>query len=95
MKFDHIAFCVDDIVSAVEWYKDRFNAAVEYQDESWAMLSLGNIKLALTLKKDHPPHIAFVVESFNENDKTAFHRDGSEYVYRKDLFGNIIELIKY
>ena len=51
-----------------------------------------NIKLALVLPQDHPPHLAFVDESIKNGTK---HRDGSESVYDHDTFGNIIERIKY
>ena len=91
-KIDHIAIVVTNINHAVNWYKDNRDCEVNYQDESWAELQFDNIKLALVLPQDHPPHIAFVDESIENGTK---HRDGSESIYEHDTFGNIIEKIKY
>ena len=91
-KIDHIAIAVTNINHAVNWYKSNFDCEVNYQDESWAELQFENIKLALVLAQDHPPHIAFIDESIKNGTK---HRDGSESIYEHDTFGNIIEKIKY
>jgi len=55
------------------------------------LLEFDNIDLALVLPHEHPPHIAFVDESI----KGEKHKDGTEYIYDHDTFGNIIERIKY
>ena len=60
-------------------------------DESWGYLQFDNIKLALVLKDEHPPHIAFEVDEVE--GKT--HRDGSVSKYIDDPSGNKIELIEY
>ena len=90
-KIDHIAIVVTNINHAVNWYTKNRDCKVNYQDESWAELQLENIKLALVLPQDHPPHIAFEDDSI-EGTK---HRDGSESIYEHDTFGNIVEKIKY
>lgn len=91
-KIDHIAVVVTNIKHGVKWYTENRDCKVNYQDDSWAELQFDNIKLALVLPQDHPPHIAFVDESIKNGTK---HRDGSESVYDHDTFGNIIERIKY
>ena len=91
-KIDHIAIVVTNINHAVKWYTDNHDCKVNYKDNSWAELQFDNIKLALVLPQDHPPHIAFVDESIENGTK---HRDGSESIYEHDTFGNIIEKIKY
>ena len=90
-KIDHIAITVPHIKKAVEWYTKYRKCKVKYQDDSWALLQFKNIDLALVLPQDHPPHIAFQDNTIS-GDK---HRDGSEYIYDHDTFGNIIEKIKY
>ena len=91
-RIDHIAIVVTNIAQGVKWYTKRFDCKVNYQDKSWAELQFDNIKLALVLPQDHPPHIAFIDESVTNGTK---HRDGSESIYEHDTFGNIIEKIKY
>jgi catechol 2,3-dioxygenase-like lactoylglutathione lyase family enzyme len=95
MGIDHVAINVQNIAKSVEWYVDTFSAQVDYQDETWAMLKVGDSKLALTLKGHHPPHIAIEVGKFSDSDNIREHRDGSKYVYKSDPDGNIVELISY
>lgn len=95
MGIDHVAINVENIAKSVDWYVDVFNASVDYQDESWAMLKVGESKLALALKGQHPPHIAIEVNKFADSDTIREHRDGSKYVYKSDPDGNIVELISY
>ena len=90
---DHVAVQVKNIKSAVRWYTENFNCLIEYQDTTWAMLKFDNTKLALVLSGEHPPHFAILRDSLD--DKAQRHRDGSISVYKKDLDGNPIELIKY
>ena len=96
VRFDHIAINVDNIADAATWYKHNMSAEVLYLDDTWAMLHVGGIKLALTISSEHPPHIAFKVDACDEMDEDVkIHRDGSHYVYKADPHGNVIELIKY
>ena len=66
-------------------------------DESWGYLQFDNIKLALVLKDEHPPHIAFEVDKMDDDwpMKGKLHRDGSISKYIDDPSGNKIELVKY
>ena len=91
-KIDHVAIVVTNISQAVRWYTNKFDCKVNYEDKSWAELQFDNIKLALVLPQDHPPHLAFESDDLTNPTK---HRDGSESVYDHDSFGNIIEYIKY
>ena len=90
-RIDHVAIVVNNITRAVKWYTQNRDCKVKYQDDSWALLQFENIDLALVLPADHPPHLAFQDTTIS-GDK---HRDGSEYIYDHDTFGNIIEKIKY
>ncbi len=97
-KFDHVAVNVADVARAVDWYKTQLGAEILYQDESWAFLSAGGVKVALTVADQHPPHMAFDVgpappESFFQGAKT--HRDGTVSRYVRDPDGNAIEWIYY
>ena len=90
-KIDHIAIVVNDIKESVAYYVDNYDCMILHYDESWGYLQFDNIKLALVLKDEHPPHIAFEVDEVE--GKT--HRDGSVSKYIDDPSGNKIELIKY
>ena len=95
MKLDHVALVVESPEKAAQWYVDKFGAELLYADETWAFIAFDNIKLAFVVKTQHPPHIAFEVDTFNEGDKVKSHRDGTASVYKRDPWGNIYELIKY
>ena len=95
---DHIAIVVKNIEKSVSWYLKNFDAKKAYQDKTWAMLEVCNTKIALTLACQHPPHIAFKIDNeslFPEGLDVKVHRDGTKYVYQKDIDGNVIELIYY
>jgi len=97
-KFDHIAIQVTDIMSSVEWYKTHTGASIEYLDDTWAMLKTCNVKVALILADQHPPHWAIAVDSLDEmpaGSKISLHRDGSRFVYLTDPDGNTIEYVLY
>jgi len=98
MKFDHVAVSVSDIGRSVEWYKDKLKARVLYQDESWAFLEAGDVKIALVLPSQHPGHLAFDVGTNPPTDflkRAKGHRDGSLSQYIVDPDGNSIEWIHY
>ena len=95
MKIDHIALQVENPKEAAEWYHDEFEGKILYADETWSFVQMENIKLAFVVKSQHPEHIAFEVDSFEDGDRTKKHRDGTISVYKRDPFGNIYELIKY
>lgn len=97
-SLDHVAINVLEIGSSLNWYVENANAYVEYSDETWALLTVGDAKLALTVANEHPPHIAINIETpdeFPKGSEINIHRDGSWYYYDKDPSGNIIEWIYY
>lgn len=98
MKFDHVALNVKDISVSVRWYEEHLGARVLYQDDTWAFLEAGGVKLALTLPRQHPPHVAFDVGTAPSAEflrKARPHRDGSVSQYVVDPDGNAIEWICY
>jgi catechol 2,3-dioxygenase-like lactoylglutathione lyase family enzyme len=98
MKFDHVAVNVTDVVRSVSWYRETLGARILYQDATWAFLEVGGVKLALTLAKQHPGHIAFDVGRSPSPDflaKAKTHGDGSISRYVVDPDGNAIEYIYY
>ena len=94
---DHIAINVTNIEESVCWYSKSMNFETIYQDDTWALLKNGDLKLALTLPNHHPPHIAIRVNDLSQipDGKIGEHRDGSKYLYQKDPDGNVIEWIYY
>ena len=96
MILDHIAIQVKDIETSVAWYKSNLNADTLYCDETWAMLKIGNAKLALTIASQHPPHLGFAVDDVKKiPSPDGIHRDGSVYKYIEDPDGNTIEYVYY
>ena len=94
---DHIALNVKNVEKSASWYIESLGFECIYQDSTWAMLQKGDIKLALTLPNQHPPHLAIRVQSMEEfpEGKIGEHRDGSKYLYQKDPDGNVVEWIYY
>lgn len=90
---DHIAVAVDDVEKAVDWYRKTFSCEIEYQDKTWAFLKFENIKLALVVPNQHPPHIAFLHENADQFGNLKTHRDGSRSVYIQDSAGNSVEIV--
>ena len=98
MKFDHVAVNVSDIRRSVAWYTETLGASVLYQDDTWAFVTVGGMKIALTIARQHPAHIAFDIGSDPPADflaKSKKHRDGSISRYVADPDGNAIEYIHY
>ncbi len=62
LPIDHVAVPSNDIGKSVSYYVDSFGAKVLYQDETWAFLQMGDVKLALVTPKQHPPHVALRVD---------------------------------
>ena len=96
-RIDHVAITVNNVEQSVNWYVDNHGCGIIYQDETWAMLQFENIKLALVVEDQHPYHIAFEVDTMDDDwpMKGKLHRDGSISKYIEDPSGNKIELIKY
>jgi catechol 2,3-dioxygenase-like lactoylglutathione lyase family enzyme len=98
MRFDHVAVNVAEIQRAVDWYADNLGAKVLYQDDTWAFLEAGGVKIALTLLSQHPAHLAFDIGPTPDEEfmkKAKHHRDGSISRYVVDPDGNAIEWIHY
>ena len=92
---DHIVVIqVKDIHKAVDWYMKNFKCDKIYEDDTWAFLKFKNIKLALVVNNQHPPHFAILNDKINLNNDTVKHRDGSISKYIKDLDDNYVEFIK-
>jgi catechol 2,3-dioxygenase-like lactoylglutathione lyase family enzyme len=89
----HVAVAVQDVRAAVDWYQRNFQCKVSYQDDTWAMLDFANIKLALVVPSQHPPHIAFVHPEAEKFGALKVHRDGTRSVYLKDPAGNAVEVL--
>jgi catechol 2,3-dioxygenase-like lactoylglutathione lyase family enzyme len=98
MKFDHVAVTVTEIARSVAWYREVLGAEVLYQDDTWAFLQAGGVKIALTLKSQHPAHLAFDIGPRPPEEfwaKAKRHRDGSVSRYEADPDGNAIEWIHW
>ncbi len=90
---DHVAIPVSDVASAVAWYREKFRCAIAYQDDTWALLTFANVRLALVIPEQHPPHLG-VVSPHAENFGTLkTHRDGTRSCYIKDTAGNAVEIL--
>ena len=89
----HIAVSVNDIASAVDWYRATFACEIEYQDDTWAMLKFANASLALVLPHQHPPHIGFATPKAESYGELKTHRDGTRSIYISDSAGNAVELM--
>ncbi|MCC6125348.1 MAG: VOC family protein [Pirellulales bacterium] len=90
---DHIAVEADDVKTAVAWYAERFQCRIDYQDDTWALLSFANIRLAFVTKGDHRPHIGFKRPDAESFGSLKRHRDGTRYVYLGDPAGNVVEIL--
>tara|TARA_B110000438_G_C15795514_1_gene642682 strand:- start:947 stop:1273 length:327 start_codon:yes stop_codon:yes gene_type:complete len=90
---DHIAIQTENIKSTLSWYLSSFECETLYEDKSWALLKFENINIALVSPNEHPPHIAIKVKNIFEFGKPSTHRDGINYIYKKDDHGNVIELV--
>jgi catechol 2,3-dioxygenase-like lactoylglutathione lyase family enzyme len=89
----HVAVAVQDIGAAVEWYRKHFQCKVSYQDDTWAMLEFANLKMALVVPGQHPPHVAFVHPEAEKFGALRTHRDGTRSVYVRDPAGNPVEIL--
>jgi len=92
---DHIAITVANIEDSLNWYRQQSQCQILYHDNTWALLEYHNIKLALVIDREHPPHFAMISEKPEQYGPLTKHRDGSLSVYIEDPDGNHIEMIKY
>ncbi|MFY9255832.1 MAG: VOC family protein [Fuerstiella sp.] len=89
----HVAISVDNIATAVDWYRTTFRCEIEYQDETWALLKFANASLALVIAEQHPPHLGFVTPKAESYGELKLHRDGTRSIYISDPTGNAVELM--
>ena len=92
-RIHHVAIAVADVASAVAWYTSTFRCTVAYQDPTWALLDFENLKLALVIPEQHPPHIAFASANAGAFGTLTAHRDGTRSIYVKDPAGNSVEIL--
>src|SRR5664279_2234615 len=90
---DHVAIEVHDIRLALDWYLRSLKCELLYQDATWALLQLANIKLALVLPSQHPAHLGFFRPDAADFGPLTPHRDGTQSVYLNDPDGNSIEFL--
>lgn len=93
-KLHHVALEVADVGEAVAWYTSTLSCRVAYQDETWALLQLDNVHLALVTRGQHPPHIGFMRPDADRFGQLRDHRDGTRYVYVEDPSGNTVEILQ-
>lgn len=91
---DHVALQVEDIAEAVRWYRARLHCEIDYLDDTWALLRFANMKLALVVPGQHPPHLAVTSPVAEEFGELKTHRDGSASCYISDPGGNVLEVMK-
>jgi catechol 2,3-dioxygenase-like lactoylglutathione lyase family enzyme len=93
-SMDHIAIEVNNVKEAVAWYAERFQCRIDYQDDTWALLTFANIRLAFVTKGQHKPHIGFMRADAEKFGPLKNHRDGTRYIYLDDPSGNVIEFLE-
>jgi catechol 2,3-dioxygenase-like lactoylglutathione lyase family enzyme len=90
----HLAIPTGDVAASVRWYRDNTDCTIEYQDATWALLAYANIKLALVMPGQHPPHLAIVRTDASRFGPLVQHRDGTRSVYVQDVAGNHVEVLE-
>jgi catechol 2,3-dioxygenase-like lactoylglutathione lyase family enzyme len=92
-RIEHVAIAVADVDSVVAWYTANFHCEVDYKDATWALISFDNMKLALVVPEQHPPHIALTSPEPEKFGALTTHRDGTRSVYVRDPAGNSVEIM--
>lgn len=90
---DHVAVPVKNVRDSVDWYTRTFHCDVRYQDETWALLAFANVRLALVIPEQHPPHIGLVSDEAERFGALKLHRDGTRSCYVDDPAGNSVEIL--
>ena len=93
-KLDHVAVQVPDIGKGVDWYMETFDCELLYKDETWALITFENIRLALVKPGEHPSHFAVERSDARDFGQLTRHRDGTETDYINDPWENVIEILK-
>jgi catechol 2,3-dioxygenase-like lactoylglutathione lyase family enzyme len=92
-RIDHVAISVRDVAAAVAWSTKSFRCRVAYQDASWAFLDFENVRVALVVPDQHPPHLALQRPEAGSFGRLTTHRDGTRSTYVSDPSGNSIEIM--
>jgi catechol 2,3-dioxygenase-like lactoylglutathione lyase family enzyme len=92
-SIDHVALPVTNIREAVDWYTRTFQCDVRYQDDTWALLGFANVRLALVIPEQHPPHVGLVSDHAESFGELKGHRDGTRSCYVNDPAGNAVEIL--
>src|SRR5437762_3607397 len=72
LEFDHIALSVPNIAEAIAFYREKFpQVAILHEDETWAFLQIDGLKIAFVLEEQHPPHLAFRVDTHEMLERLA------------------------
>ena len=97
LTIDHVAIKVSNIKKSIEWYSKELEAETLFEDPDWALLRVGDSKIALLVGNKHDPHVAFKAKDMSKFNKEEVktHRDGVRYVYKKDPDGNCVEWVCY
>jgi hypothetical protein len=104
VEFDHVAVESTSIERDIAFFRNALpGLQVLYSDPTWGLLSAAGVKLALVTPKEHPPHLAFRVNSREELEKLATsnhaqietHRDQSESFYLQAPGGAWVEIVFY
>jgi len=104
MEIYHNYPLIPKIPKDIDSYRKLFSEiGILYQDESWALIKAGGVKIALVTHGQHPSHLAFRVKSRESleqmakelNSTVKVHRDRSESFYTTDSSGNAIEVVFY
>lgn len=90
---DHIAISVRDVAESVDWYTKTFRCRVAYQDETWALIEFGNMRIAMVVEAEHPAHVALGRVDAASFGALKTHRDGTRSTYVTDPSGNAIEIM--
>ena len=98
MTFDHVALVSKDIKKAIEWYVEKWDAEILYQDNTWGLIKIGKTKIAFVSPHQHPAHVCFEIDEefiINKLHGETFkgHRDGSSSCYIRDPDGNFLEFL--
>ena len=90
----HHIDAVNDIKSAIDWYRARVAAEELYSYDTWALLHFDNIAPALMLSCEQPPHFAVERANATPFSPLTSHRDETASGYIEDPWGNSVEIIE-
>ena len=104
VEFDHVAVESTSIERDIAFFREALpGLQVLHSDPTWGFLSAAGVKMAFVTPTQHPPHIAFRVDSRDElqdlasrnNASIAIHRDNSESFYLQAPGGAWVEIVYY